>query len=618
MEFTYLAQLTGEDRFYDAVARITDNLEGYQNHTRLPGMWPTYFDASGCLKHDYNANGNTPLQRPMSAGDPGWEESLQNGAYLKVDPSQPLVMPAQDDSTATAGEKLSPGGKKYIPLKKPAPLEIIPNGPNPTWKPPPEESIVWPGPPGDTKAALKKRQLAEAELPSESEVPVCNNPGFGPSSGGREEYTLGGMSDSTYEYLPKQFLLLGGQVEKYRTMYEISAEVMKEHLIFRPMLPNNDDILFSGKRWVSAQEPGEPLTTELEPEYAHLTCFAGGMFGMSAKIFDKPKDLEIAAKLTEGCVWAYNMTATGIMPEAFEGIACESRKDCPWNQTLYYETLDPNFEHRMEQYKEAMVNYEIKVKSASSWYDEQMQAYMESPTPIPVPVKTGIALSAAEPTAVGSVLDKRQLTDLEYAAPAPAQNESPHVDPDPAGDAESPTKVQPELDAVEEPMPSKVTPTFPAIYSPAVPLSHEDYVKTRLEEERLPLGVTRIKAREYILRYVHPSPPLSYSTQASLTHAPSPEAIESVWYMYRITGDPYWRDAGWRMFQAIDTHTRTTHGNSAIDDVTKTSPDLNDSMESFWLAETLKYFYLLFSEPGVVSLDEWVFNTEAHPFRRPA
>jgi mannosyl-oligosaccharide alpha-1,2-mannosidase len=48
------------------------------------------------------------------------------------------------------------------------------------------------------------------------------------------------------------------------------------------------------------------------------------------------------------------------------------------------------------------------------------------------------------------------------------------------------------------------------------------------------------------------------------------------------------------------------------------SPDLNDSMESFWLAETLKYFYLLFSEPGVVSLDEWVFNTEAHPFRRPA
>jgi hypothetical protein len=39
--------------------------------------------------------------------------------------------------------------------------------------------------------------------------------------------------------------------------------------------------------------------------------------------------------------------------------------------------------------------------------------------------------------------------------------------------------------------------------------------------------------------------------------------------------------------------------------------------DSFWLAETLKYFYLLYSEPSLVSLDEWVFNTEAHPFKRP-
>jgi len=39
-------------------------------------------------------------------------------------------------------------------------------------------------------------------------------------------------------------------------------------------------------------------------------------------------------------------------------------------------------------------------------------------------------------------------------------------------------------------------------------------------------------------------------------------------------------------------------------------------MESFWLGETLKYFYLIFAEPDLVSLDEWVFNTEAHPFKR--
>lgn len=38
-------------------------------------------------------------------------------------------------------------------------------------------------------------------------------------------------------------------------------------------------------------------------------------------------------------------------------------------------------------------------------------------------------------------------------------------------------------------------------------------------------------------------------------------------------------------------------------------------MESFWLAETLKYLYLTLDEsnPPLLSLDEYVFNTEAHP-----
>jgi mannosyl-oligosaccharide alpha-1,2-mannosidase len=38
--------------------------------------------------------------------------------------------------------------------------------------------------------------------------------------------------------------------------------------------------------------------------------------------------------------------------------------------------------------------------------------------------------------------------------------------------------------------------------------------------------------------------------------------------------------------------------------------------QSFWLSETLKYFYLIFSPPDLVSLDEYVLNTEAHPLRR--
>ncbi|KAF2628615.1 glycoside hydrolase family 47 protein [Macroventuria anomochaeta] len=95
-----------------------------------------------------------------------------------------------------------------------------------------------------------------------------------------------------------------------------------------------------------------------------------------------------------------------------------------------------------------------------------------------------------------------------------------------------------------------------------------------------------------------------------------PEAIESLFYMYRITGERRYQDVAWSMFEAIERRTRTGLANAAIRDVTlKSELELEDSMESFWMAETLKYFYLIFSEPELLSLDEWVFNTEAHPFR---
>lgn len=94
-----------------------------------------------------------------------------------------------------------------------------------------------------------------------------------------------------------------------------------------------------------------------------------------------------------------------------------------------------------------------------------------------------------------------------------------------------------------------------------------------------------------------------------------PEAIESVWYMYRITDDPSWMDKGWGMFEATVRATRTAIANSAVRNVLAKEPELKDQMESYWMGETLKYYYLPFSEPDVISLDEWVLNTEAQPFK---
>ncbi|KAL7784920.1 glycoside hydrolase family 47 protein [Trichoderma ceciliae] len=119
-----------------------------------------------------------------------------------------------------------------------------------------------------------------------------------------------------------------------------------------------------------------------------------------------------------------------------------------------------------------------------------------------------------------------------------------------------------------------------------------------IKRDRLPRGFTSIPDRRYILR---------------------PEAIESVFVLYRATGRADLLDSAWTMFDSINKTTSTSLANSAVWDITvprDQQADRSDSMESFWLGETLKYFYLIFSETDVISLDKYVFNTEAHPFKR--
>ncbi|KAK1984637.1 family 47 glycosyl hydrolase [Colletotrichum cereale] len=95
------------------------------------------------------------------------------------------------------------------------------------------------------------------------------------------------------------------------------------------------------------------------------------------------------------------------------------------------------------------------------------------------------------------------------------------------------------------------------------------------------------------------------------------EGIESLFILYRITGKEDLLDMAWDMFQAIQMATQTNDAHAAVVDVTYAQSRQEDMMESFFFAETLKYFYLIFSDPELISLDEWVFNTEAHPFKRP-
>lgn len=263
-------------------------------------------------------------------------------------------------------------------------------------------------------------------------------------------FTLGALADSLYEYLPKMFLLTGGLEPAYERMYTRAIDVATEHIIFRPMLPDNKDILFAGTTYV-----GSGGDMQYHGEGQHLSCFAGGMYLLGGKIFNLEGHVGIGDRLTRGCAWAYDSFPTGLMPEIFDTFRCSSKENCDW--------------------------------VAEDWEKE--------------------------------------------------------------GD------------------------------------------------KRLPKGFKSIHDAKYILR---------------------PEAIESVFYLYRVTGQEELRDIAWRMFESIIKSTETSLAYSAISDVTVTGEThKQNSMESFWLAETLKYFYLIFCPEDTISLDEWVLNTEAHPLRRP-
>ncbi|EXJ77558.1 hypothetical protein A1O3_09785 [Capronia epimyces CBS 606.96] len=285
-------------------------------------------------------------------------------------------------------------------------------------------------------------------------------------------FTLGGMSDSLYEYFPKEYALLGGVEPTYQKLYEQSVSAAIKHLFFRPMVPLDEDILMSG----DARANNEGSSVVVEPRAQHLTCFAGGMLALGGRLFSNEEHVSLGQKITKGCIWAYENMPAGVMPEIAHLVPCQSKQNCTWSTDLW---------------------------------------------------------TAAVMERTGDVPSNKNADEI-------------------------------------------------------------------IVQKRVPPGYTDIDDRRYILR---------------------PEAIESVFILYRVTGDNAYREAAWKMFTAIQNITQTEYGNAAISDITAIGadglPPKDDRMESFWLAETLKYFYLIFSDPELVSLDEYVLNTEAHPLRRP-
>jgi hypothetical protein len=114
-----------------------------------------------------------------------------------------------------------------------------------------------------------------------------------------------------------------------------------------------------------------------------------------------------------------------------------------------------------------------------------------------------------------------------------------------------------------------------------------------LEPETLDYKTMRVVAASYHLR---------------------PEIVESTYYLYHYTAEPEYRRMGEKMFDDFAKYCRAEAGYAALADVI--TKQQIDEMESFVLAETFKYFYLLFAPRETLQFDRVIFNTEAHPLKR--
>jgi mannosyl-oligosaccharide alpha-1,2-mannosidase len=95
-----------------------------------------------------------------------------------------------------------------------------------------------------------------------------------------------------------------------------------------------------------------------------------------------------------------------------------------------------------------------------------------------------------------------------------------------------------------------------------------------------------------------------------------PETVESLFYVWRLTKKAKYRDMAWEIFTNMMEYCRVPSGGyTGLVNVNIVPPETDDVQQSFWLAETMKYLYLIFSDDDLVPLHDWVFNTEAHPLR---
>lgn len=523
MEFTRLAQLTGDAKYYDAVARVTNALDEWQNRedgtsSLVPGIFPENIDASGCNK-------SVIADDAIRGASPAAQQQAKTSSPHEPEGYKPKATTAETELRDTGASRSF--AKRDLKTQAPPKVDRPQNGGSSS-RGPVNEPLTADGRPAGWECAAQNLT----------------------ASTGFQNYGMGGSQDSAYEYFPKQYLLLGGLETKYRSLHEKTVAAVKKYLLFKPMTPDNADILFSSKLRMT---PGTTLfpeaTVKREYEVTHLTCFLGGMFAMGGKIFNSEEDLDVARRLTDGCVWAYSSMPAGIMAEYSQVTPCQEDDACQWNETDWHLGIDPNPELRaseLEFYKENLAEWEVAKQKALR--DEAVRQQAEEELGIPArpgdytEVKPGSPQAGVPKGYSGASRDRgvptRRDDDVQYQGrrtkrdgdtqpgdilpfdPATLNQQAieekvKKLDAEFFGEPIGATPVAPpagsfggiagqvpieETQAQQPKKTKKPKPSFKLPPKPYKPQTHMEYVQERISSEFLPPGYTHIGSSGFQLR----------------------------------------------------------------------------------------------------------------------
>jgi hypothetical protein len=94
----------------------------------------------------------------------------------------------------------------------------------------------------------------------------------------------------------------------------------------------------------------------------------------------------------------------------------------------------------------------------------------------------------------------------------------------------------------------------------------------------------------------------------------NPEIMESAYYLYYFTRDEKYLQMNQKYFNDLMKYCKNEVAYSSIENVI--TKERSDNTPTFFYAETLKYLFLTFAPEGQTFLKDYVFSTEAHPFKK--